>query len=68
MAPKVELDKETKKDLEELSKRLKENEKLAEKIMKATAKMEEQKQIYDMLSKMMKTQADMAKNIAQKIR
>jgi len=68
MAPKVELDKEVKKDLDELSKRLKENEKLAEKIMKATAKMEEQKQIYDMLSKMMKTQSEMAKNIAKNIR
>lgn len=68
MAPKVELDKETKKDLEELTKRLKENEKLAEKIMKATAKMDEQKQISDMLSKAMKTQAELAKDIMKNMR
>lgn len=68
MAPKVELDKETRKDLEELSKRMKENEKLAEKIMKATAKMDEQKQIYEMLSKAMKTQNELQKNIIKNMK
>ena len=63
MAPKVELDKDIRKDLEELSKRLKENEKLADQIMKAAAKMDQQKQIADVLSKTMKAQSEASKAI-----
>ncbi|MFN4172716.1 MAG: hypothetical protein ACK4GW_13280 [Pseudorhodobacter sp.] len=47
---------------------MKENEKLAEKIMKATAKMDEQKQIYEMLSKAMKTQNELQKNIVKNMK
>ncbi|MBC7156649.1 MAG: hypothetical protein H5U20_03935 [Rhodobacteraceae bacterium] len=68
MAPKVELDKDIRKDLEELSKRLKENEKLADQIMKAAAKMDQQKQIADVLSKTMKAQSEASKAIIKKMK